>query len=86
MSTVRAARTAQLQANCEAILGNPPTEFQVQATLSILDGKDTVVAASTGAGKSRLFRMPFLVSETRPDAMIIVVTPLKALQNEQAKS
>jgi superfamily II DNA helicase RecQ len=44
-----------------------------------------MVIAPTGAGKSLLFYGPGLAMEGYPNGMVIIVTPLKALQVEQAK-
>ena len=64
--------------------GYAPRAFQIAATESILNGKDTVVIAPTGSGKSFLFEAPLLLAEADQQKMVVVISPLKALQVEQA--
>lgn len=70
----------------EEILGVKPWSFQVAAAESLLSQRDTVVIAPTGSGKSLTFRLPFLACASPEKAMIVIVTPLKAVQVDQARS
>lgn len=76
--------SAKLVEKVQALYGYRPRPFQLAATESICAGKDTVVIAPTGSGKSLLFRAVQLGTPERKNGMVIVVTPLKALQVEQA--
>jgi superfamily II DNA helicase RecQ len=66
-------------------LGYRPRPFQVEAARAVCAGQDTVVIAYTGAGKSLIFKAIGLASPHRPNGMVIIITPLKALQVEQAE-
>ncbi|KIM52659.1 hypothetical protein SCLCIDRAFT_47169, partial [Scleroderma citrinum Foug A] len=54
-----------------------PREFQLEATLSVLHGRDSVITAGTGSGKTLCIIIPILL---RPDKITITVSPLKRLQ------
>ena len=56
-------------------------EWQLVATLDILAGHDTILNASTGAGKTILIVLPILL---RPGSISITVSPLKRLMSSQA--
>jgi len=56
-------------------------EWQLAATLDILAGRDTILNASTGAGKTMLIILPMLL---RPGSISITVSPLKRLMSSQA--
>ena len=56
-------------------------EWQLAATLDILAGHDTILNASTGAGKTMLIILPMLL---RPGSISITVSPLKRLMSSQA--
>lgn len=51
------------------------------ATLDILAGYDTVLNASTGAGKTMLITLPILL---RPGSISITISPLERLMSSQA--
>lgn len=57
-----------------------PFPFQVTATQSVRSGKDTVVIAPVGAGKSQIARLLLLDPSAPEDAMVIIVTPFENLQ------
>jgi ATP-dependent helicase YprA (DUF1998 family) len=76
---------AGVRSSCLALHGYEPYQFQIDAAKSLYSGNDTVVIAPTGSGKSTLFRLPFYGSHLRRNAMVIIITPLKALQKEQAR-
>lgn len=69
---------------CRKTFGYSPKPFQLAATYEFLQGKDTIVIAPTGAGKSLLFRLPFFSTHNRK-TMLLIVTPLKALEVEQVE-
>ncbi|KAF8154045.1 P-loop containing nucleoside triphosphate hydrolase protein [Crassisporium funariophilum] len=62
--------------------GRDPYEWQVDVTEAILLGLDCVVIAGTGAGKTMPFMMPLLLDDSK---CILVISPLKVLQEDQAK-
>ncbi|KIK79606.1 hypothetical protein PAXRUDRAFT_95859, partial [Paxillus rubicundulus Ve08.2h10] len=51
-----------------------PQEFQLQASLAILNGKDSIITAGTGSGKTLCIIIPLLL---RPQSISITVSPLK---------
>jgi len=64
--------------------GYEPHEWQLQATLKVLEGNDGVVVAGTGKGKTMIFALLCLavqLSKTR--GHYIIVSPLKALEGDQ---
>ncbi|GLB46004.1 putative P-loop containing nucleoside triphosphate hydrolase protein [Lyophyllum shimeji] len=62
--------------------GRDPYEWQVDVTEAILLGLDCVVIAGTGAGKTMPFMMPLLLDDNK---CIMVISPLKVLQEDQAE-
>ena len=73
-----------LTAACQTATGHTPLPFQVAATRVLHSRKDVILIAPTGAGKSLLFQLPLMVPGVSEQAMVVVITPLKALQVEQA--
>ncbi|KAJ9119782.1 hypothetical protein QFC24_005493 [Naganishia onofrii] len=69
---------------CEDTYGYPPKDFQIAAARSLYEGKDTVVLAPTGSGKSLIIALSHLPASVNKHAMVVVISPLKALQKEQA--
>ncbi|KAH0828138.1 hypothetical protein J3R83DRAFT_3826 [Lanmaoa asiatica] len=57
-----------------------PHDFQLQASLAILHGKDSIVTAGTGSGKTLCQLIPLLL---RPNTLSITISPLKRLQVTQ---
>ena len=57
--------------------------FQLQASLALLNGKDTIVTAGTGCGKTLCQLIPMLL---RPGSVSITISPLKRLQVTQVWS
>ena len=57
-------------------------EWQLAGTLDILDGRDTILNAGTGAGKTMLIILPILL---RPGSISITISPLKRLMASQAE-
>ena len=56
-------------------------EWQLGGTLDVLAGRDTILNASTGAGKTMLINLPMLL---RPASISITISPLKRLMASQA--
>ena len=54
-----------------------PREFQLEATLALLAGQDSLIHAATGSGKTLCMVLPALFDAT---AVSLVVSPLKRLQ------
>ncbi|KDQ16008.1 hypothetical protein BOTBODRAFT_623276 [Botryobasidium botryosum FD-172 SS1] len=57
-----------------------PYEWQIEVTLAIIEGRDTVCIAGTGSGKSLLFALPSLLT----GKMTLVLSPLNVLEEDQA--
>jgi ATP-dependent helicase YprA (DUF1998 family) len=53
----------------------------VKAALAIWEGKDVVVCAATGAGKTLTFWIPLLMAQANglEDVVVIVIAPLNLL-------
>jgi len=64
----------------ERILGRKPFEWQLDAAAALLRGEDLVLDVGTGSGKTLVFALPLLLSDTD---VIIVVSPLSALMIDQ---
>ncbi|KAF8064097.1 P-loop containing nucleoside triphosphate hydrolase protein [Lyophyllum atratum] len=62
--------------------GKDPYQWQVDVTEALLLGLDCVVIAGTGAGKTMPFMMPLLLDK---DKSILIISPLKVLQADQAE-
>jgi ATP-dependent helicase YprA (DUF1998 family) len=54
-----------------------PRIFQLQASLATLNGKDTIVTAGTGSGKTLCQLIPMLL---RPNTLSMTISPLRRLQ------
>lgn len=54
-----------------------PRKFQLEATLALLAGQDTLIHAATGSGKTLCMVLPALINAT---SVSLVVSPLKRLQ------
>jgi ATP-dependent helicase YprA (DUF1998 family) len=57
-----------------------PFNFQLTATIAVLDGKDSLVDVGTGYGKTWCMILPALL---RPNRVTLVISPLKRLQVNQ---
>ncbi|KAJ7149091.1 P-loop containing nucleoside triphosphate hydrolase protein [Mycena filopes] len=60
----------------------PAYEWQIDVSEAIVLGLDAVVIAGTGAGKTIPFMMPLLLDRSK---FVLVISPLKILQEDQAK-
>jgi len=67
--------------------GYPLQDWQVELTETILQGKDVVLTAGTGRGKTTLLYAPLLVTRLySPMAVGLSVVPTKALGLDQVYS
>jgi ATP-dependent helicase YprA (DUF1998 family) len=57
-----------------------PRQFQLEAVLATLNGRDSIVTAGTGSGKTLCIIMPILL---RPGTVTMTISPLKRLQATQ---
>lgn len=55
-------------------------DWQIQAIGAILAGRDVIVSAGTGSGKSRVFQVPALAVD---GGIVLVVAPVKSLMHDQ---
>ncbi|KIL55563.1 hypothetical protein M378DRAFT_134069 [Amanita muscaria Koide BX008] len=62
--------------------GAEPYQWQLDVTEAMLLGLDSVVIAGTGSGKTIPFMLPLLL---HPEKMVLVLSPLKILQRDQAR-
>jgi len=62
--------------------GYAPYEWQVDVAEAFVLGMDATVIAPTGAGKSIPFALPLLRDRSK---MIVIIYPLIALQQDQAR-
>ena len=53
-----------------------PRKFQLEAGLAAYQGKNMIVNAGTGSGKTLSMAIPLLMD---PDAVAIIISPLKRL-------
>lgn len=81
LSHTRNNRHDEIVAKCRETFGYIPNDWQLEAVTRILDGFDSVVIAGTGSGKSLVFMLPAVLCDT---TIVMVVSPLKALQLEQS--
>ncbi|KAJ7572263.1 P-loop containing nucleoside triphosphate hydrolase protein [Mycena floridula] len=54
-----------------------PREYQISATIAIMQGRDSIIYVGTGYGKTLCMILPLLL---KPDSISIVVSPLRRLQ------
>ncbi|KAF8836266.1 hypothetical protein BDN67DRAFT_911520 [Paxillus ammoniavirescens] len=57
-----------------------PRDFQLQACLAILNGRNSVITAGTGSGKTLCILIPLLL---HLKTISITISPLKRLQTTQ---
>ncbi|KAG2074459.1 hypothetical protein BDR04DRAFT_1008020, partial [Suillus decipiens] len=57
-----------------------PRQFQLEAALATLNGRDSVINAGTGSGKTLCILTPILL---RPGTVSMTISPLKRLQATQ---
>ena len=58
-------------------------KWQAHAMQALLEGNNVLVRAGTGSGKSLIFEAMTL---SKPDAVVLVVSPIIALMNSQVYS
>jgi ATP-dependent helicase YprA (DUF1998 family) len=64
-----------------AFNGNEPRKFQLDVAEAMTLGLDSTVIAGTGSGKTLPWAIPLLMDENK-DNIVLVISPLKALQTE----
>ena len=62
--------------------GSKPYDWQLNVTEAILLGLDSVIIVGTGKGKTIPFMLSLLLY---PEALVLIVSPLKALQKDQVR-
>ncbi|KIJ28466.1 hypothetical protein M422DRAFT_270241 [Sphaerobolus stellatus SS14] len=68
----------------EQIYGYRAKTFQIRVAEKILEGKDVLAIASTGARRSHIFSLVAIAAAlSGQDGLVIVICPLKALQMDQ---
>jgi ATP-dependent helicase YprA (DUF1998 family) len=86
MNLIDQALVPTIASRAEEVLGIKPWDFQIKTAESVCDQQDTIAIAPTGSGKSVSFKLPFLACTNPDTAMVIIITPLKALQVDQTWS
>jgi ATP-dependent helicase YprA (DUF1998 family) len=82
-ANINAPWTSDMQARAEIIdekFKCRPRDWQAHAIQAICDGRDVLIRAGTGTGKSLVFQAMTLV---RDDAIVLVVAPLNGLMENQ---
>ena len=64
--------------------GNEPRKFQLDIVEALVLGLDVMAIAGTGSGKTLPWVMPLLLEENRAK-MVLVISPLKALQADHVR-
>jgi ATP-dependent DNA helicase RecQ len=62
------------------VFDEEPHDWQKEAIGAVLSGKDVIVSAATGSGKSRVFQIPALAVD---GVTVLVVAPVKSLLRDQ---
>jgi ATP-dependent helicase YprA (DUF1998 family) len=73
-------KTRELQVKAENIFGFKLKQWQINAIDKIQCGKDVVIVAGTGSGKSIVFQGACLLGE---QAIVLVICPLVSLMEDQ---
>jgi ATP-dependent DNA helicase RecQ len=78
--------TSDISAAASKLLGFPSLRAgQEEAIRSLLDGRDTLVVQPTGSGKSAIYQIAgALMTEKGVAGSVVIVSPLIALQKDQA--
>jgi ATP-dependent helicase YprA (DUF1998 family) len=79
--TTREQIKTQFKSACS---GKTPYDWQVDVTEALILGLDSIVIAGTGSGKTMPFGMLALTDLSRKK-MVLVISPLNALEHEQAE-
>jgi len=69
-----------IEQNCREGIGCEPREWQRESWRKLSEGRDTLVIAGTGSGKSLVFEALVWGNE---EAIVLVISPLKALMQQQ---
>jgi superfamily II DNA/RNA helicase len=62
------------------VFDEEPYDWQKEAISALLGGRDVIVSAATGSGKSRVFQVPALAVD---GAIVLVIAPVKSLLRDQ---
>jgi superfamily II DNA helicase RecQ len=62
------------------VFDEEPYGWQLEGMRAILGGRDVIVSAATGSGKSRVFQVPALAVK---GGIVLVVAPVKGLLRDQ---
>jgi ATP-dependent helicase YprA (DUF1998 family) len=77
----------ELAEETRRLFKHTPREWQLEAALNILTGNDVAVVAGTGMGKSLVFAiLATAICLAKFRGMVIVISPLKALQFDQVST
>lgn len=76
---------SSLKRECRTTFGYVPKKFQIDGTVSILKGDDTVIIAPAGSGKSLLLHLMLMVPNGRPQSNVCDSYPTQSLQVEQTQ-
>jgi hypothetical protein len=80
-NSTRALLTAAVKS---AFSGNEPHKFQLDVVEALILGLDVTAIAGTGSGKTLPWVMPLLLEENKAK-IILVISPLKALQADHVR-
>ena len=73
-----------IKAAIQQIFGYEPRSWQLQLAEKVLEGHDAIGLAGTGAGKSLVFAILAVAAELAEfQGLVLVISPLKSLQNDQ---
>lgn len=71
---------AELTRKALQVFDASPFDWQLDAAIAILEGRDVVLDVGTGSGKTMCFSLPLLVDETD---IALIISPLSALMIDQ---
>ena len=71
---------ARIEELVPKVFGFPPHKWQMDVIQELLEGKDIMVIAGTGSGKSLLYQAPVFAEE---NATCLILSPLISLINDQ---
>jgi superfamily II DNA/RNA helicase len=83
------ATQRDLASQCEKYCGYTPKEWQINISEALLLKINSVLIAGTGAGKTTPFVLPLMENFERrseQQSMLLLISPLKVLQTDQACS
>ena len=73
-----------IKAAIQQIFGYEPRSWQLKLAEKVLEGNDAIGLVGTGAGKSLVFAILAVAAELAEfQGLVLVICPLKSLQNDQ---